>query len=1033
MTCICFAFDAYSQSIEARSQLGDLAELNGWTGLEKAPGLGPDGGDAARLGLSGVAEFLYQAEEGEGIGWEATKGRFRRYDPARDWWGWPVLALDVKLPEEVSSANLNFRLLTPGDRDQEVIRDVSLRVRGSGWSTVYVMIDDFRLNRAVTPGYLGYVRGLRVKADSMEDVVEGDLLLANLRLQRGRRIGLIAPVKSKPGDPGETIVYEVAVVNSSEERQAVTLRLDRDGGEVTITTVEPNHMDLEPGEVRTVTVQAAMATPGSPGVPGDLPKGGREHWRLQAIPNGRSDLAEEVELIHVMRMAPPYIVHSEDDWNKIRELAGTEAWAEEDAGRRIDQARRWQPNRLQTGINQVQQVWNAAVAWQLTREEVFAEKVAEFLRMLADPESGYPNSLDAADGGPGHMVGEGIYFRNAVRAYDAIRDAGLLTGEDEEKIATAFRIYLDYARRDADHVGNHPLSGVTGALYVAFALQDWEQVERVLEGPGGIHWQIRRGIMDDGWTVEVSTGYNMFCARMLTEAGLALRPWGVELLEARFPAVYHESAETSARPGVSAVAWRPAERLWPNGGMYAAAWGPSRRNYRQIRDMFDSVIPLINETGGIVGLNDSHGEDMGQSRSFNMAAYAYGDLEYKRLADGRDLLYPVDRSDVKEREENKLLPSARADNAGVALLRSQGANSPHEQYQSAIKYGSHGLHHGHWDRTQLVYLRRFGKLATHTRTAWTSYGNILYQMYVQTSMAQSMVIVDGKNQYPAASDRLLWYTGDLFQAVAVENKTRWSNPRFGGHMGYSEEDKERGYMMYGNQIRVEIPPNPPGIGEMTEFTELVRSRRLKAVTDDYVLVIDNVKGEEEHTFDLLYQFRGFRDFNGNADIEFIEEREKFDDSPLSAGQFVRDARIYEARGPVRATFVSGYEPGSINPQPMVEEGWDSMTIDVYTAWPEQRRHIVARNIHDWSTYSAARSEGREASFVTLIELQEDEANRRVHSVTAAGPNQVRVKLADGRVHNWRVSGLDAEERRPAIELKLVENRPDGGHREEKSE
>ncbi len=109
-----------------------------------------------------------------------------------------------------------------------------------------------------------------------------------------------------------------------------------------------------------------------------------------------------------------------------------------------------------------------------------------------------------------------------------------------------------------------------------------------------------------------------------------------------------------------------------------------------------------------------------------------------------------------------------------------------------------------------------------------------------------------------------------------------------------------------------------------------------------------------------------------------------------------------------------------------------MVIDVHTAWPEERGHMVGANTHSWSTYSAGRTEGREAAFVTLIEVQEDKADRQIQSVAADGPDTVRVELADGRVHRWQAEGMDGEEDRAAVTLSLVEEQADGEIRAEKT-
>ncbi len=979
--CLCGGLPAFGEPPAARQPLGEPSMLENWSGLERAPGAGPDGEDAARLQVPGAAEFSYP--EGE----------------AGDWSGWPVLALEVKLPDSESAAELAFSLKPdPLDERRIVWEGVTISALGGSWRTVRVPLRAFQLNESAHAGFsrtvLERVGALRVEAEG--DTSEA--LMASPRLQRGHQIALNAPVKSRPGDPGETIEYDVDVLNVSDSHQAVALHLEREGGEVMVTEVEPDRVRLEPGETNTVTVRAQIP----PAEEYDLPEGGRERWTLAAVPDGRFDLAERVDFIHVVRMEPPYIIHTEEDWDGIRKLVESEDWARTQAEDRIKQARDWRPG----GLQHEDRALNAAIVWQLTRNKEFAEKTADYFRRFVVSE----------DIGRGRGL---RFHQRLARAYDLIRDAGVLSVEDEAGITEAFRAYLRDYRPGG--IGNQQLWPLEGALYLALTLQDWRHAERFLEGPLGVEWQIRRAIMDDGWWWELSTGYSMGCASSLTQIGLALQPWGIELLETKFPAVYHEDLESTARPGERAGPWGGAER---RAGMFAAAWGPSHRNYRQVRDLWDSVADLMTVDRTLPGLNDA-GPEHRAGGQFDIAAYAYGDPEFVRHATGRNLLYPVDRSEVEER----LRPSSVADNAGVAMLRSQGVASPEQQYSALLSYGSHGAHHGHWDRLNLVYLRRFGKLATHTRTAWSSYGTPLYQMYYQTSLAHSMVVVDSKNQYPAPSDRLLFHSGDLFQAAAVENKTHWSHPRFLGHVGYSEEDKERGYVTPG-RWRVEIPEDAPPGGHMTEPTEPVVSRRAVAVTDDYVLVLDHVRGEQEHTFDALYYFGGFQGFDG--DLELVDEWEKFDDDYRSAGQFITDCRVYEAAGTVRSTFVTGYDPEAYNPAaPLteIEDGWETLTTDVYSVWPRERRLILGRGQKrrgmQWEPYSAGRAQGREASFITLIEMREDSADRQVREVTADGPDEVEVELTDGRIHRWRISGLDAEERRPRIELKLIEEDGEG--------
>ena len=172
---------AAAEPVKSRHPLGNLSTLEGWSGLENAPGAGPDGGDAARLTTNGKVEFRYPEEK------------------AGDWYGWPVLTLDVKLPEDMESAELTFSLISAeGAEGAGFLREVSVPVAGNQWQTLYLSVDDFRVNEEVAPRYVRKNKGLRIQVQGEE----AQALLANVRLQRGRAVGLMVPKKSKPGDQG---------------------------------------------------------------------------------------------------------------------------------------------------------------------------------------------------------------------------------------------------------------------------------------------------------------------------------------------------------------------------------------------------------------------------------------------------------------------------------------------------------------------------------------------------------------------------------------------------------------------------------------------------------------------------------------------------------------------------------------------------------------------------------------------------------------------------------------------------------------
>jgi len=118
-------------------------------------------------------------------------------------------------------------------------------------------------------------------------------------------------------------------------------------------------------------------------------------------------------------------------------------------------------------------------------------------------------------------------------------------------------------------------------------------------------------------------------------------------------------------------------------------------------------------------------------------------------------------------------------------LRSQKeGREQKEQIQVAMKYGTHGSYHGHFDRASLLSLMRYGRSFWNPETSWFGYGSYMYKWWVQPSMAHNMVVVDGKMQEPQETNPLLFHTGKMMQAMAVETNARWSNPPYFG--GYAQ-------------------------------------------------------------------------------------------------------------------------------------------------------------------------------------------------------------------------------------------------------
>ena len=69
------------------------------------------------------------------------------------------------------------------------------------------------------------------------------------------------------------------------------------------------------------------------------------------------------------------------------------------------------------------------------------------------------------------------------------------------------------------------------------------------------------------------------------------KPWGINLAETWVPAHYYEQVIPGGKPDID--------------GLCVDIWGPSRKNYRSITQLWDSLLPFADYRGVLFGINDS--------------------------------------------------------------------------------------------------------------------------------------------------------------------------------------------------------------------------------------------------------------------------------------------------------------------------------------------------------------------------------------------------------------------------------------------
>ncbi|XEC93985.1 hypothetical protein AB6A23_21960 [Paenibacillus tarimensis] len=873
------------------------------------------------------------------------------YETADDWRCWDSIALELKLPEGAGRAielTIQVYPLEIGRPEYIACTSASVTVAGQGYRTLEVTFEQFDAMR-LTSAFWRFIRKAVISARYVDGEPGEDLVIGQIRLKKKGYIDFSTSMQSKAVEAGEAARYELRITNLSGEAQAVLLGIERYGFESMEVHLEPRSLVLAPGESGSAELTAAVSAVVAPG--------GYEKLTVYAVPNGDANYKKQLILYTVRKLPHPYIIHTEAGWEEVLRKTETFEWAREELARYVKSAEDWVvPETRGAGaayafeLQERFRFFETAVAWKLTGRRDFLEKAACFMRRLADPEAGYPATqspvfhirssddelasfcpVDVKVCG-GVLIHEGEFFLSVASGYDLLCDADIWTEEDRRRIEEAFRLFIrkvDWSVTDGD-TNNIPSGAMIGALLCSLAIEDMHWVQRFIHGSGGVADMIATGIMDDGWYFEVASNYVILFAEMFTRAVQACLPWGINLRDLYVPASYNRNAMLSP--------WSmPVPDGKPFLGMSFGKFGPVSRNYRSLKDVWDALLPFIDYRGILVGANDSTDKDMAQL--YDLAYYIWRDPRYISVirdapSSRRDLIYGIGGLPMADMTSHGL--SAYADNAGLCVLRSQTEwRKPAEQIQAVIKYGSHGGYHGHFDRTGLVSLSRYGRNAYGPFASWYGYASFMFKMWVQTSMAHNMVVVDQRMQEPVESNRLLFHSGGMMQACAVETKARWCDPPYGGQTPYPERFPEDRAWIEGREMPV--PAETRKQGDIGEYSEPVRQRRLTAVTDDYVVIADSLLAEEEHVFDCLYHFQGYQGLEATTK-EWIRHTGQMNKDPFGAGQFITDCDWYECEGTavVRFSHLYDQERDDADGRHVKYNEDGKMNLDVHAVWPPQK-------------------------------------------------------------------------------------------------
>ncbi|MCD8056740.1 MAG: hypothetical protein LUE25_08580 [Clostridiales bacterium] len=797
-----------------------------------------------------------------------------------------------------------------------------IHVSGAGERTVDVKLSDFPYPKSKP----------KIWRELTAVEFSGNALVTAAEIKKGRVIAVEAPVRGISTGAGGCALYSVKVSNCTGGRVTVSAEQIFDGWESFECEISEPLFTLGAFCCREISVSVK--------VPEGVPAGGHEETLIMFTPDGDSASRAEIKLITVSELPHPFIYKSADGWRETAEkIAGNEKFrgGYERYKRRADE---WVvPRELPLGerdycfdTRQEEYVMSSAYMYSLTGNIAYAEKVAEFFGNFTNPEDGYPVKKKGCSQS---FVQEGHFLQHLALAYDMILPSGVLSREDKAAIEGCFRIYMDILdiHIKESHMSNWVLSEVTGAIYCAMAVGDLERVLRFVYGEGGAVMQLRHGLFPDGWWYEGSVSYNTWVSSMYIHIAHALIRYGIDITHERFPLFYGREVDPTL----------PSDGTKINFGMYNERWGGFAKNYVTIKDLFDAPVRFLDWRGVLFGINDSaerRPEPAHFGSTYELAYHYYRDPAYIGVIEALGSPDPI--FGEAEYPEGVALGGARgaySDNIGIVMLRG-GQSDPRERIQAVLRCGSHGYAHGHFDRTELLSLMRYGRSFYNPEHVWWGYGHFMYKFYVQTSGTKNMVVVDEKMQVPSDSKRILFYTGERFSAAAVTARTKWSYPPFGG-MRYTDDYAptetlcERAKF---NGCGLDSYDAAP-YGELTEFTEPIKSTRVMATLDDAVVIFDYIAGKTCHRYESLLQIKGLLglfpvgdeshvEYTGHdgqksrdvrSDAQFVTDVERFRASGTSEARF---RTIFGRGGDLRGTRAECCEDGELN-------------LDVYTAYPRE--------------------------------------------------------------------------------------------------
>lgn len=233
------------------------------------------------------------------------------------------------------------------------------------------------------------------------------------------------------------------------------------------------------------------------------------------------------------------------------------------------------------------------------------------------------------------------------------------------------------------------------------------------------------------------------------------------------------------------------------------------KNNRRLKSLFDAPILFMTPHQALPAVHDSGG---GGEMTFGGELY---EIAYARWKDekyvpvilkGRNnlnaLLYGEEEI-IKPKKDTT--PSFDFKDVGFIILRSTGRNKNYV----LMDYGPHGGGHGHLDKLNIVFASLGRTFAPDLGSI--GYGSPLMGSWYRPTISHNTILVDGTSQAECSGGLLEFYSGPFLQIA-----TAFCDAAYYG----------------------------------------VKMQRTLILSDDYLIIADNLKSDENHTYDWVYHNYG---------------------------------------------------------------------------------------------------------------------------------------------------------------------------------